>query len=161
MAHWKLSVPLRLFSQANVSKLRRPLDTGFEKKLPDSRERTGPPVLWLSCEGRVDVLELFSNNFFLSAIINQQGLSVSAPIDFGTKKAGSFSPQLLQCFWFELKKKNTKNVGMSPTVSTKSLKQKEMVWQQYHFVFVRSRASKPRRKTLLYFGTRVKEGLGG
>ena len=29
------------------------------EELPDSRERTGAPVLWLSCEGQTDVWELF------------------------------------------------------------------------------------------------------
>ena len=42
--------------QVNVSKLRRPLDTVDSEELPDSRERTGAPVLWLSCEGQIDVL---------------------------------------------------------------------------------------------------------
>ena len=89
-------------------------------------------MLWLSCEGRVDVWELFADSSYLSAIIDRQGLSVAAPIDLRTKKAGSFSPQLLQGFWFKPKKKNPKIVVMSPTVSTKSFKQKEVVWQQYH-----------------------------
>ena len=33
---------------------------------PDSRERAGAPVLWLSCEGQIDVWELFSDNSYLS-----------------------------------------------------------------------------------------------
>ena len=33
------------------------------EKLPDSRERSGVPVLWLSCEGQIDVWEMFSANF--------------------------------------------------------------------------------------------------
>ena len=41
--------------QVNVSKLRKPLDTVDPEELPDSRERTGAPVLWLSCEGQIDV----------------------------------------------------------------------------------------------------------
>ena len=41
--------------QVNASKLRRPLDTVDLEELPDSCERTGAPVLWLSCEGQVDV----------------------------------------------------------------------------------------------------------
>ena len=36
--------------QVNASKLRRPLDTVDLEELPDSRERTGAPVLWFSCE---------------------------------------------------------------------------------------------------------------
>ena len=34
------------------SELRRPLNTVDLEELPDSRERTGAPVLWLSCEGQ-------------------------------------------------------------------------------------------------------------
>ena len=55
----------------------------------------------------------------------------AAPVDLGTKKAESFSPQLLQGFWSKLKKKYPKIVVMSPTVSTKNSKQKEVIWQQY------------------------------
>ena len=50
--------------QANTSKLRRPLDTVDLEELPDSRERARAPVLWLSCEGRRDVWEMFSDNSF-------------------------------------------------------------------------------------------------
>ena len=38
--------------QVNASKLGRPLGTVDLAELTDSRERTGPPVLWLSCEGQ-------------------------------------------------------------------------------------------------------------
>ena len=41
--------------QANTSKLRRPLDTVDLEQLHDSRERAGAPVLWLSCEGQIDI----------------------------------------------------------------------------------------------------------
>ena len=41
--------------QANVNKLTRPLDTVDQQEFPDSRERTGAPVLWPSCEGQMDV----------------------------------------------------------------------------------------------------------
>ena len=59
---------------ANVSKLRRLLGTVDLEELPDSRERAGAPVLWLSCEGRIDVWELFSDNSNLSAILDRHGL---------------------------------------------------------------------------------------
>ena len=49
--------------QANISKLRRPLDPVDLEELPDSRERTRPPVLWLSCEGQADVWEMFFRQF--------------------------------------------------------------------------------------------------
>ena len=38
--------------QVNASKLGRLLGTVGLEELPDSRERTGPPVLRLSCEGQ-------------------------------------------------------------------------------------------------------------
>ena len=107
--------------QVNIGKLRRPLDTVDLEELPDSRERTGAPVLWLSFEGQMDVWELFSDNSCLSAILDRQGLSVAAPVDLGTKKTESFSPQLLKGFWAKLKKKkNPKIVVMYPTVTTKN-----------------------------------------
>ena len=84
------------------------------EELPDSRERTGAPVLWLSFEGQMDVWELFSDNSYMSAILDRQGLSVAAPVDLRTKKTESFSPQLLQGFWSKLKKKNPKTVVMYP-----------------------------------------------
>ena len=92
------------------------------EELPDSRERTGAPALWLSCEGQIDVWEPFSDNSYLSAILNRQGLLVAAPVELRTKKTESFSPQLLQGFWSKLKKQNPKIVVMSPTVTTKNSK---------------------------------------
>ena len=56
--------------QVSASKLRRPLDTVDLEELPDSRERTRSPVLWLPCEGRTDVWELFSDSTYLSAILD-------------------------------------------------------------------------------------------
>ena len=86
-------------------------------------------MLWLSCEGQIDVWELFSGNSFLSAILRRQGLMIAVPVDLRTKKAESFSPQLFQGFWSKLKKKNPMIVVMSPTVSTQSSKRKEVIWQ--------------------------------
>ena len=65
--------------QVNASKLRRPLDTVDLEELPDSRERTGAPVLWLSCEGQINVRELFSDTSYLSAILDRQGLNGCSP----------------------------------------------------------------------------------
>ena len=59
-------------------------------------------MLWLSCEGPKDVWEMFSDNSFLSAFLDRQGLQVAAPVDLRTKKAESFSPQLIQGFWQKL-----------------------------------------------------------
>ena len=116
--------------QVNIGKLRRPLDTVDLEELPDSRERTRAPVLWLSFEGQMDVWELFSDNSCLSATLDRQGLSVAVPVDFRTKKTESFSPQLLKGFWAKLKKNNPKIVVMYPTVTTKNFKKKEIIWQQ-------------------------------
>ena len=57
------------------------------EELLDSRERTGAPVLWRSCECQMNVRELFSDNSYLSAVVDRQGLLVAAPEDLGTKKA--------------------------------------------------------------------------
>ena len=104
-------------------------------------------MLWLSCEGQTDVWELFSDNSYLSAILDRQGLLVAALIDLRTMKPGSFPPKLLQGFGSKLKKKNPKIVVMSPTVSTKNRERKEDIWKQYRFFFVfgRGRVSNPRR----------------
>ena len=80
--------------QAKTSKLKRPLDTVVEE-LPDSRERTRTPVVWLSCEGQADVWEMFADNSHMSAILDRQGLLVAAPMYLRTKKAEHFTPQLL------------------------------------------------------------------
>ena len=91
--------------QATVSNLRSPLDIVDLEELPDSRERAGAPVLWLSCEGQIDVWEMSPDNSYLSAILDRQGLQVAAPVDLRTKKAESFSPQLSQGFWHKFKKR--------------------------------------------------------
>ena len=57
--------------QVSVSKLRRPLGTVDLEEPPDSCERTGALVLWLSCEGQIDVWELFSDISHLSAILDR------------------------------------------------------------------------------------------
>ena len=82
-------------------------------------------MLWLSCEGQMDVWELFSDNSYLSAIHDRQGLLVVVPPDLRTKMTESFSPQLLQGFWRKLKKKNPKIAVMSPTFTTQNCNQKE------------------------------------
>ena len=75
-----------IFSGKCIGKLRRPLDTADSEELPDSRERAGGPLLWLSCEGQIDVWETFSDNSHVSAILDRQRLQVAAPIDLRTKK---------------------------------------------------------------------------
>ena len=47
-------------------------------------------LLWLSCEGQLDVWEMVSANSYLSAILDRQELQVAAPIDLRTKKAEIF-----------------------------------------------------------------------
>ena len=102
------------FFQVRVSKLRRPLGTLDLEQPPASRERTGAPVLWLSCEGQIDVWVMFSDNSYLSAILDRQGLLVAAAVDFRKKGVESFSPQLLQGFWSKLMEKNPKIVFNVP-----------------------------------------------
>ena len=125
-----ISVGTSIF-QTNTSKLRRPSDTVDLEEPPDSSERTGAPVLWLSCEGQIDVSELLSDNPYLSAIPDRQALMVAAPADPRTKKAEGFSPQVLKRFWSKIKIKNPKIHLMSPTVFTRYPNQKEVIWQQY------------------------------
>ena len=76
------------------------------EELPDSCEGTGAPLLWLSCEGQTDAWEMFTDNSYLSAILDRQGLVVAVPVNSKTKKAEGFSPQALQGFWSKIKKKN-------------------------------------------------------
>ena len=57
------------------------MDTVDLEELPDSRERTGAPVLWLSWEVQMDVSELFSDNSHLSAILDRQQLLDAAPVN--------------------------------------------------------------------------------
>ena len=65
-------------------------------------------MLWLSCEGQIDVRELFSDIPSLSAIFDRQGLLlVAAPVDLGTKKARSFS--LLQGFLVKVQEKESQD----------------------------------------------------
>ena len=111
--------------QANISKQNKET-FGYcgSSGIPDSRERTGVPVLWPLCKGRADVWEMFSDNSSLSAILDRQGRLVAAPTDLRTKKTENFTPQLLQGFWCKLKRKNPKIVVISPTIAKKSHKQK-------------------------------------
>ena len=104
------------------------------EELRDSRERTGAPVLWLSCEGQIDVSELFSDNSYLSAILDRQGLHVAAPVGLRTKKAESFSKQALQCFWSKMKKKQ--GSCDVPDGFFKYTNQQEVTWQQYRLYLV-------------------------
>ena len=76
--------------QVNASKLRKPLDTVDLEEPTGSCERTRAPGLWLSCEGQIDVWELFSDKSYLIAILIRQGLMVAVQVDLRTKKAGSF-----------------------------------------------------------------------
>ena len=54
--------------------------------------------------------EMCSDNPYLSATLDRQGLLVAAPMDLRTKKAENFTPQLLQGFWHKLKKKNPRSL---------------------------------------------------
>ena len=116
--------------QVKASKLRRLLDTVDLEELPDSREHTGALVLWLSSKGRPDVWKLFSDNSYLSAILDRQGPPVPVPVD-RKKNSESFSPQLFQGCGSKLKDKIPKIVVLCPTVTTKNSKQKEVIWEQY------------------------------
>ena len=109
-------------------------------------------MLWLPGEGQIDVWELFSDYSYLSAILDRQGLQVAAPTDLRTKKAESFSPQLIQGFWQKLKKNNSKIVVLSLTFETKDFRKEEVVWQEYHLCVGRGRTSNSWRKHFLILG---------
>ena len=81
--------------QVNASKLRRPLDKVDFEEPPDSCERTGA---LFPCEGHIDVLELFSDKSYLSAIFVRPGVMDAAPVDLRKKKVEDISPQALQGF---------------------------------------------------------------
>ena len=51
--------------------------------VPVTANRTAP-VLWLSCEGQIDVRELVSENSYFCAIVDRQGHLVAAPVDLRT-----------------------------------------------------------------------------
>ena len=111
--------------------LQRPLDTADLEGLHESRERTGPPVLWLSCEGQTDVWELISDISILSAIDDRQGLRVAAPVDLRTKKAEGFSPQALQGSWSKIKNEQFQDRCDVPDCFNRKHQTKEVIWQQY------------------------------
>ena len=55
-------------------------------------------MLWLSCEGQTNVLELFTDSSCVSAVLDRRGLMVADLVNLRTKKAECFSPQALQGF---------------------------------------------------------------
>ena len=69
-ALWQLLSTGSTIFRTNISNLSNFLDTLDLEEVPDSRERTGAPVLWLCCEGQADAWEMFSDNSHLSAILD-------------------------------------------------------------------------------------------
>ena len=94
---------------------------GFGRTSWFSRERKGAPVLWLSCEGQIDVWELFSDNSYLSGGLDRQGLLVAASVDLHRK----LFTKTLTGFWSKLKEKKPKIFVMFPTITSKKSKQKK------------------------------------
>ena len=124
---------------------------------PDSRERTGAPVLWLSFANQVDVWELFCDNSYLSAILDRQGLQVAVPVNLRNMKMEHFSPQLLQGFWSKLKVKP--RLLRCPRLLLPKFQTKGSHMATRPFMLGRSSASNPRRKTLSSLGTRIKKDV--
>ena len=125
------------FRQKKEQIIRGFLDNVDLEELPDSRERTGAFVLWLSCEGQADVWDMFQTILIWAPFLTDKDFFLlAAPIDFRTKKADNLPPQLLHGFWYKLQKKNPKIVAMSPIVATKSYNEQEVIWQQYHLCLV-------------------------
>ena len=101
---------------------------------------------------------MFSNNSYLSAILDRQGLQVAAPINLRTKKAESFSPQLLQGLWDKLKKKSQDCCDV-PDIRDEGLPKERSGMATAPLVYGRGRTSNSWRKTLSYFGTRIMKDL--
>ena len=78
------------FFQVNARKPRRPLDTVDLEELPDSREGTGVPVLWLSREGQTDVWELFSDNSFSVPVLIDKDFQWQPQLTSELKKSERF-----------------------------------------------------------------------
>ena len=147
--------------QANTSKLRRPLETVDLEELPDSREEAGAPVLWPSCEGQIDVWEMFSDNSYFSAVLDRQGLQVAAPIDLRTKKAESSSPQLITGLLAKAQEKESQDCWDVTEFRDEKLQKERSGMATVQFVYGRGRTSKFWRKTFPYFGTRIRKYFGG
>ena len=124
------------------------------EELPDSRERTESRVLWFFCEGQQDVRELFSDNFYLSAILDRQVLLVAAPIDLRTRKAEGFSPHLLQVLWSKLKRKNPKIAVTSPECYYEGFQAERSSWPLYHLCLFVAEHQILGGKHFLIFGPR-------
>ena len=131
--------------QVNVSKLRRPLDTVDLEKLPDSRERTGAPVLLLCCEGQIDVWELFSDNSYLSAILDRQGLLVAAPVNLRTKKNRKLLTIAIAGHFVKAQRKESQDRCDVTDCHYPKLSAKKSHMAAVLFVLVRSRISNPWR----------------
>ena len=129
------------------------MDTVDLEQLPDSRERAGALVLWLSCEGQTDVW----------AVLDGQGLQVAAPIDLRTKKAERFSPQLIQGFWQKLKETESQDCCDVPDcLRRKTFKKDEMVMATVPFVYGRgSNVQILGGKHFLFFRDHNQETSGG
>ena len=85
-------------------------------------------MLWLSFEGQIDVWELFSDNSYMSAILDRQALPVAAPVDLRTKKTESFSPQLLQGFLVKAQEKESQDCRDVPNGYCQKLEAKKRLY---------------------------------
>ena len=128
----------------------------FRNRVNEQERLCCGSLLWRS---KMDVWEFFSDDPCLSAVLDRQGLQVAAPIDLCTKKAESFSPQLLHGFWHKFKKKNPKIVGMSPDCWDEELQEERSGMATVPLLYGRGRTSSSWRKTLPYFGTRIRKDL--
>ena len=132
-------------SDIGLTSVPKEMGTVDLEELPDSRERPRAPVLWLSCRCQIDVWKLFSDNSFLSAIFDRQGLMVAAPVDLRTKKAESFSPQLLQGFLVKAQEKKSQDCCDVSDCYYQKLEAKRNHMATVPFVLGRGRESNPWR----------------
>ena len=135
--------------QANISKLWRTLDTVDLEELPDWRERAGAPVLWLSCEGQIDVWKMFSDNSFLSAVLDRQGLQVAAPIDLGTKKT-EFLATAATGLLAQAQEKESQDCCDIPNCGDEELQEERSAMATVPLVYERGTTSNTWRKTVPY-----------
>ena len=107
------------------------MDTVDLEELPDFRvsERAGAVVLWPSCEGQIDVWELFSDNSYLGAGLDWWGLLVAVPVSWPSQKAFHQNS-----YWLLVKaqRKETQDCCDVPNYHFQKLQTKEVIWRQYN-----------------------------
>ena len=148
-----------IFLRKNISNLRRSLDTVDLEELPDSRERKRAPVLCPSCEGQAAVLEMFSDNSYLSAILDRQRLLVAAPRELTTQKAENFYATATAGLLVQAKEKEPQDRCGVPDCCNEELQATRSYLATTPCMLGRGRAPKSSAEKPSYFGTRNRNNL--